>query len=92
MQRSWAALANPNAGDIIVSAAAGWELTDRGGRHHAGGGSHGSLAAADSEVPILSIGTDAQPTSITDLAPLALAHFAVEPPAYVSHGRLPRAA
>ena len=32
---------------------AGWEFADLGGRHHAGGGSHGSLAAGDSEVPML---------------------------------------
>ena len=29
----------------------GWELADGGGRHHAGGGSHGSLVAGDSYVP-----------------------------------------
>ena len=32
------ALANPNAGELLVSAAEGWELADLGGRHHAGGG------------------------------------------------------
>ena len=48
-----AALANPNAGELIVSAAAGWEFADLAGRHHAGGGSHGSLLTGDSEVPML---------------------------------------
>ena len=43
-ERAWAALANPNAGELIVSAAAGWEFADLAGRHHSGGGSHGSLA------------------------------------------------
>jgi hypothetical protein len=82
LERAWAALANPNAGDLIVSAAAGWEFADLGGRHHAGGGSHGSLVAGDSEVPMLTVGLDADPASITDVMPLALAHFGVEPPAY----------
>ena len=39
--RAEAALRNPNAGEVIVSAAPGWEFADLGGRHHAGGGSHG---------------------------------------------------
>ena len=43
--RAEAALRNPNAGEVLVSAAPGWEFADLGGRHHAGGGSHGSLAA-----------------------------------------------
>src|SRR5581483_8272990 len=38
--RARAALANPNAGELLVSAAEGWELVDLGGQHHAGGGSH----------------------------------------------------
>src|SRR5262252_466297 len=46
--RARSALANPNAGELLVSAAEGWELADLGGRHHAGGGSHGSLVAGDS--------------------------------------------
>jgi predicted AlkP superfamily pyrophosphatase or phosphodiesterase len=71
-----AALANPNAGELFVSAAAGWEFTDLGGRHHAGGGSHGSLLAGDSIVPVLTIGVDATIDRITDVAPASLAHFA----------------
>jgi len=73
--RALAALRNRNAGDVIVSAAPGWEFCDIGGSHHAGGGSHGSLAAADSEVPVLTVGIDGEVASITDLAPLALSHF-----------------
>ncbi|MDQ4030012.1 MAG: hypothetical protein M3168_03115, partial [Actinomycetota bacterium] len=80
--RAWAALVNPNAGDVIVSAAPGWEFADLAGRHHAGGGSHGSLAAGDSEVPMLAVGIDAELASIVDVAPAVLAHFGVEPPAY----------
>jgi hypothetical protein len=80
--RAWAALHNPNAGELLVSAADGVELTDLAGRSHLGGGSHGALAAADSEVPLLAVGLAAEPWSITDIAPLALRHFGVEPPAY----------
>jgi hypothetical protein len=83
LERAWAALHNPNAGDLLVSAGEGVEFTDLAGRSHLGGGSHGALAAADSEVPLLTIGLNGTPRSITDLAPLALEHFGVEPPAYI---------
>jgi hypothetical protein len=84
-ERVWCALLCRNAGDVIVSAAPGWEFEDLGGRHHAGGGSHGSLLAGDSTVPIVAAGFDEGlplplDPSTTDLAPLALAHFGVEPP------------
>ncbi len=78
--RAWAALQNPNAGDVLVSAAAAFEFVDLGGRHHAGGGSHGSLAAGDSEVPMLAVGIDALPASIVEIAPAVLRHFGVEAP------------
>jgi len=77
LARAWAALANPNAGDVLVSAREGWEFTDLGGRHHAGGGSHGSLCAGDSEVPMLAIGLDAPPASITEITPAVVARLAV---------------
>src|SRR3954469_25477035 len=80
--RAWAALQNPNAGDVVVSAAPGVEFADLAGRHHAGGGSHGSLRAGDSEVPMLAIGLDTLPESIVDVAPTILRHFGVEPPPY----------
>ena len=41
--RAAAALRNPNAGEVLVSAAPGWEFADLAGRDHLGGGSHGSL-------------------------------------------------
>jgi hypothetical protein len=85
VERSWQALGNPNAGDLLVSAAPGWEFADLAGRHHAGGGSHGSLTTGDSEVPLLTIGVTGEPAGITDLAPLALEHLGVD-------RRLPRAA
>ncbi|MDQ2980844.1 MAG: alkaline phosphatase family protein [Actinomycetota bacterium] len=81
--RAWAALRNPNAGDLIVSATSGYEFADNAGRSHLGGGSHGSLDAGDSEVPMLTIGVAGEPSSITDVAPLVMRHFGVAPPAYV---------
>ena len=82
MHRAWSALGNPNAGELLVSAAAGWEFADLGGRHHAGGGSHGSLMEGDSVVPLLTVGVDAAPGRITDVMPATLSHFGVEFPSY----------
>jgi hypothetical protein len=72
-----AALNNPNSGEVLVSAAPGWEFGDLAGRSHVGGGSHGSLETADSEVPMLSIGLGAPPSSITGLKALVKEHFGV---------------
>ena len=82
LERAWAALANPNAGELLVSAAPGWEFADLAGRHHSGGGSHGSLTVGDSEVPVVTVGVDSEPASITDVMPAALRHFGVPLPAY----------
>jgi predicted AlkP superfamily pyrophosphatase or phosphodiesterase len=77
LERAWAALANPNAGDLVVSAAPGVEFADLGGRHHVGGGSHGSLETGDSEVPMLSIGAGEPPARTVDVTPRVLDHFGV---------------
>jgi len=74
LHRAWEALANPNAGEVLVSAREGFEFVDLGGRHHAGGGSHGSLVEGDSIVPVLTIGFDAEPRRITEVAPAVVAH------------------
>jgi predicted AlkP superfamily pyrophosphatase or phosphodiesterase len=84
VERAWAALRNPNAGELLVSATPGFEFADLGGRHHAGGGSHGSLAAGDSLVPMLAVGIDRLPASITQVAPAILEHLGVEPPVYAA--------
>jgi predicted AlkP superfamily pyrophosphatase or phosphodiesterase len=83
-ERVWCALHCSNAGEVIVSAAEGWEFEDLGRRHHGGGGSHGSLLAGDSTVPMLTAGFE-EPLlppdpCVTDLAPLALAHFGISAP------------
>ena len=80
--RATAALKNPNAGELIVSAAPGWEFADLAGRHHAGGGSHGSLVVGDSEVPMLTVGLDVLPASIIEVMPAVLDHFGVAAPPY----------
>jgi predicted AlkP superfamily pyrophosphatase or phosphodiesterase len=85
-ERIWCALTCPNAGDVIVSAAAGWEFEDLGRSHHVGGGSHGSLLTGDSTIPILMAGFADEPRlsqspTVTDLAPLALRHFGIQAPA-----------
>jgi Type I phosphodiesterase / nucleotide pyrophosphatase len=84
LERSWRALRCPNAGDVLVSAAEGWELADLGGRHHLGGGSHGSLRAGDSFVPLIAAGLDeallGPDPRITDIAPAVLAHFGLPVP------------
>jgi hypothetical protein len=75
-ERAAAALRNPNAGAVLVSAAPGWEFVDLAGRHHQGGGSHGSLEVADSEVPMLTVGLGPPPTSITGIKTLIVDHLA----------------
>jgi hypothetical protein len=87
LERAWRALRNPNAGEVLVSAAPGYEFADLGGRHHAGGGSHGSLVAGDSFVPMLAVGLDRLPRGIVEVAPSILEHLGLEPPAYeLAHG------
>jgi hypothetical protein len=85
LERIEGALTCPAAGEVIVSAAPGWEFSDSGGAHHVGGGSHGSLRAEDSIVPLITAGFDdgaplAGMPSITDMAPLAARHFDVSRP------------
>jgi hypothetical protein len=77
LERAWAALHNPNAGDLIVSAAPGVEFADLGGRHHLGGGSHGSLEQGDSEVPMISVGAGPPPARTIDVAPRVLEQLGV---------------
>jgi hypothetical protein len=79
--RAAAALRNPNAGSVLVSASPGWEFVDLAGRNHLGGGSHGSLETADSEVPMLTVGLGPPPTSITGVKNLVVDHFRAGPPA-----------
>ena len=48
LARVWAALTCPTSGEVLLSAAPGYEFIDWGRQAHVGGGSHGSLHASDS--------------------------------------------
>ncbi|MCE3266064.1 MAG: type phosphodiesterase/nucleotide pyrophosphatase [Solirubrobacterales bacterium] len=81
--RLWSALVSPHAGDMLVSAAHGYECTDWGGVSHLGGGSHGALIAEDSLAPLLFVGCgpdepERNPQwALRDLAPVILEHFGI---------------
>jgi hypothetical protein len=78
--RLWSAIDCPTAGDVIVSAAPGYEFVDWGGADHVPGGSHGSLDAEDSNGALLMCGVDVPERaewSISDVTPLILDHFSV---------------
>ncbi len=46
LSRVWSALTCPTSGEVLLSAAPGYEFVDWGRQAHVGGGSHGSLHAA----------------------------------------------
>ena len=79
--RVWSALHCENAGEVLLSAAPGYEFTDWGGVDHVGGGSHGSLHRGDSLGTLVCVGTGPQDRhersqwSLHDIAPLILGHF-----------------
>jgi predicted AlkP superfamily pyrophosphatase or phosphodiesterase len=90
--RIWSALEARGGGDVLLSAAPGYEFTDWGGADHVGGGSHGSLRVEDSIVPLVfwGCGPDlgdsgdggdsdggARQWSIVDVAPVVRKHFGV---------------
>jgi hypothetical protein len=83
LARLWSALTSPHAGDVLVSAADGYECIDWGGVSHTGGGSHGSLLRADSLGPLLFVGCGPKKPgkrpqwALRDLAPVILEHFGI---------------
>jgi Type I phosphodiesterase / nucleotide pyrophosphatase len=90
MARLWSALISPHAGDVLLSAAEGYECIDWGGISHVGGGSHGSLGRGDSLSPVVFVGCGPRRPgkrpqwALRDLAPVILEHFGV------ATGRSPR--
>ena len=84
--RVWSALDCPTAGDILLSAAPGFEFVDWGGSDHVGGGSHGSLHRSDSLGTLLWCGTgpDSRTArdqwSLRDIAPMVRGHFGLGSP------------
>ena len=81
LERIWSALRCPTAGDVLLSAAPGYEFVDWGGADHVGGGSHGSLHASDSLGALLWCGTGPSERSareqwtLCDVAELVRGHF-----------------
>jgi hypothetical protein len=87
LARVWSALLCPSSGEVLLSAAPGYEFRDWGGQAHVGGGSHGSLRGEDSlgalimcglaepQAPSAPIGESPVQWSIRDVAPLIRTHF-----------------
>ncbi len=82
--RIWSALTCPTAGDVLLSAAPGYEFVDWGGADHVGGGSHGSLHRSDSLGALLWCGTgpgsagDREQWTLRDITPMIRDHFGVQ--------------
>ncbi len=83
LSRVWAALTCRTSGEVLLSAAPGFEFVDWGRQAHLGGGSHGSLHACDSLGALVLSGValpQPQPAQwgIRDLATLVLHHFGLD--------------
>jgi predicted AlkP superfamily pyrophosphatase or phosphodiesterase len=85
LSRIWSALKCPTAGDVLLSAAPGYEFVDWGGADHVGGGSHGSLHRSDSLGALMWCGTGPgsrevrEQWSLFDIVPMVREHFGVSP-------------
>ncbi|HEX8977196.1 MAG TPA: alkaline phosphatase family protein [Solirubrobacteraceae bacterium] len=85
LTRIWSALHCPNSGEVLLSAAPGYEFVDWGGSDHVGGGSHGSLHRSDSLGALLWCGTGPDTRaakdqwSLRDVAPMVRDHFGLAP-------------
>jgi hypothetical protein len=83
LARIWSALHCPTGGDVLLSAAPGYEFVDWGGSDHVGGGSHGSLHRTDSLGALLWCGTGPdsrqarEQWSLQDIVPMIREHFGV---------------
>ena len=83
LARIWSALNCPTAGDVLLSAAPGYEFVDWGGSDHVGGGSHGSLHSTDSLGVLMWCGTGPESRtareqwSLRDITPMVLEHFGI---------------
>ncbi len=80
LTRVWSALTCPSSGEVLLSAAPGYEFLDWGRQAHVGGGSHGSLHASDSLGALVLCGVELphrEPAqwAIRDIAPIVLNHF-----------------
>jgi hypothetical protein len=83
LARIWSALHCPNSGDVLLSAAPGYEFVDWGGSDHVGGGSHGSLHRSDSLGVLMWCGTGPESRSVReqwslrDVAPIVREHYGI---------------
>jgi hypothetical protein len=82
LARLWSALRAPNAGDVLVSLAEGYECVDWGGATHVPGASHGALTAGDSLGPLVLCGLDVaddprEQWALRDVGGLVLQHFGI---------------
>ncbi len=81
LARVWSALGCEAAGELLLSAAPGYEFVDWGGSDHVGGGSHGSLHRSDSLGALLWCGTGPgsraarEQWSLRDIEPMVVGHF-----------------
>ncbi len=81
LERVYSALRCPTAGEVLLSAAPGYEFVDWGGADHVGGGSHGSLHSSDSLGALLWCGTGPESGeargqwTLYDVARLVREHF-----------------
>ncbi|MGZ5337085.1 MAG: alkaline phosphatase family protein [Solirubrobacterales bacterium] len=86
LARLWSALTSPNAGDLLISLADGWECVDWGGTSHVGGGSHGALSRGDSLAPLVFCGCGPkrparrEQWALRDQAGVILEHFGIAAP------------
>jgi hypothetical protein len=82
--RVWSALRCRTSGELLASAAPGYEFLDWGGAHHVGGGSHGSLHANDSLGSLVWCGTGPESAdareqwTLRDILPMICEHFGVK--------------
>jgi hypothetical protein len=84
LARLWAALTCRTSGEVLLSAAPGYEFIDWGRQAHVGGGSHGSLHRSDSLGALILCGVarperDPAQWAIRDIAPLVRHHFGLAP-------------
>jgi hypothetical protein len=81
LTRLWSALNCETSGDVLLSAAPGYEFVDWGGADHVGGGSHGSLHRSDSLGVLMWCGVGPETAdvrrqwSLRDITPMVCQHF-----------------
>jgi hypothetical protein len=82
LHRLWEAVSCSRSGEVLLSAAPGFEFRDLGGAAHLGGGSHGGLDREDSLTPLLAVGLERRPRQrrlwrLADVFSIVLRHFGI---------------